>query len=260
MCEHVYIYIYTFIHICMYICIHTYIYIYSSTNKDVSNEARLINICESLLEEVYVSIYVPKHIYINISTYIYIGNIIGLEKVDTNYEYRWRLRILFHIFHCPVETYDHALMFMRANICSCVQSLLFSQIHSWIHESRVFVYDCVYVCVYVCKFACVCMSLCVGMPSSKKQSSVCAPLHGKTKQNMYTNSSVICLTSRATICHSVLQRVAVCCSVLQCVMMGQCCSVMQCVTMGKCLTYRARIANLITDWYEWQCVAVCCRV
>ena len=58
--------------------------------------------------------------------------------------------------------------------------------------------------------------------------------------------SVLQQTNFAEVCGSMLQRVAVCCSVLQCV--AVCCSVLQ------------RVAANTPCRSAWQCGAVCCSV
>jgi len=73
------------------------------------------------------------------------------------------------------------------------------------------------------------------------------------------------------VCFSVLQCVAVCCSVLQCV--AVCCSVLQCVAVcqGLCLQKKHEIVRILQDVAHtlhircnvlsmFQCVPVCSRV
>jgi len=68
---------------------------------------------------------------------------------------------------------------------------------------------------------------------------------------------------RVAVCCSVSQCVVVCCSVLQCV--AVCCSVLQCVSVCCSVLRILHLAGLFRKWccsvlHVLQCVAVCCSV
>jgi len=67
----------------------------------------------------------------------------------------------------------------------------------------------------------------------------------------------MCVMNRVKCC-SVLQCVAVCCSVLQCV--AVCCSVLQCVAVCCSASVMNRVKCVVVCCIMLQCAAVCCSV